>query len=107
MSGGGSFTSDQTTLHQAGATAGINLRDGRTRVTSIQAAGAAGSEVSLYDQTAALVVPANLKAKYLFDTDGLEVYVPGSGILFKDGLIATLTQSGGTDGSVTLTITGA
>ena len=107
MSGGGSFSSDQTTLHQAGATAGINLRTGRTRVTSIQAAGAAGSTVALYDQTAALIVAGNLKATFLFDTDGLSVYVPGSGILFKDGLIATLTQSGGTDGSVTLTITGA
>ena len=103
MSGGGSFTSDQTTLHQAGATAGINLRDGRTRVTSIQAAGAGASEVSLYDQTAALIVPANLKAKYLFDTDGLEVYVPGSGILFKDGVTIVVVASAG----ATLTITGA
>ena len=102
MSGGGSFTSDQTTLHQAGATAGINLRTGRTRVTSIQAAGAGASEVSLYDQTAALIVPANLKAKYLFDTDGLEVYVPGSGILFKDGVTIVVVASAG----ATLTITG-
>ena len=103
MSGGGSFTSDQTTLHRTGATTGVNLRTGRTRVTSIQAAGAAGSEVSLYDQTAALVVPANLKAKYLFDTDGLEVYVPGSGILFKDGVTIVVVASAG----ATLTITGA
>ena len=35
------------------------------------------------------------------------VYVPGSGILFKDGICATLSQTTGTDGSVTLTITGA
>ena len=41
------------------------------------------------------------------DTEGLEVYVPGSGILFKDGVIGTLTQGSGTDGSVTVTITGA
>ena len=102
MAGGGSFSSDQTTLHRTAATAGINLRAGRTRVTSIQAAGAAGSEVSLYDQTAALVVPANLKAKYLFDTDGLEVYVPGSGILFKDGVTIVVVASAG----ATLTITG-
>tara|TARA_R110002049_G_scaffold122531_1_gene277437 strand:+ start:318 stop:632 length:315 start_codon:yes stop_codon:yes gene_type:complete len=100
--GGGSFTSDQTTLHRTGATTGVNMATGRTRVTSIQAAGAAGSEVSLYDQTAALIVPANLKAKYLFDTDGLEVYVPGSGILFKDGVTIVVVASAG----ATLTITG-
>ena len=103
MSGGGSFTSDQTTLHQAGATAGINLRTGRTRVTSIQAAGAGASTVALYDQTAALIVAGNLKATFLFDTDGLSVYVPGSGILFKKGIVYNLT---GTGGSVTVTITG-
>ena len=102
MSGGGSFTSDQTTLHRTAATTGINLRDGRTRVTSIQAAGAGSSEVSLYDQTAAVPVAGNLKAKYLFDTDGLEVYVPGSGILFKDGVTIVVVASAG----ATLTITG-
>ena len=49
----------------------------------------------------------NLMATYKYDTEGLSVYVPGSGILFKDGVCATLTQTTGTDGSVTLTITGA
>jgi len=80
------------------------MATGRTRVTSIQAAGAGSSEVSLYDQTAAVVVAGNLKAKYLFDVDGLEVYVPGSGILFKKGICYHLT---GALGSVTVTITGA
>jgi len=103
MSGGGSFTSDQTTLHRTAATTGVNLRAGRTRVTSIQGAGAASSEVSLYDQTAAVPVAGNLKAKYLFGTDGLEVYVPGSGILFKDGITIVVVASAG----ATLTITGA
>ena len=102
MSGGGSFTSDQTTLHRTAATAGINLRAGRTRVTSIQAAGAAGSEVSLYDQTSGTADAANLKAKFLFDVDGLQVFVPGSGILFKDGVTIVVTASAG----ATLTITG-
>jgi hypothetical protein len=101
--GGGSFSSDQTTLHRTGATTGVNLRTGRTRVTSIQAAGAGSSEVSLYDQTAAVIVAGNLKAKYLFDVDGLEVYVPGSGILFKDGVTIVVVASAG----ATLTITGA
>ena len=34
-------------------------------------------------------------------------YTPGSGILFENGVCATLTQTSGTDGSVTVTITGA
>ena len=107
MSGGGSFSSDQTTLNRTGTTAGINMRAGRTRVTSIQAAGAAGSVVELYDQTANTIAAGNLKATFKYDTEGLAVYVPGSGILFKDGVCATLSQTTGTDGSVTLTITGA
>ena len=49
----------------------------------------------------------NLKAIYRYETEGLEVYIPGSGILFQNGVCATLTQTTGTDGSVTLTITGA
>ena len=84
------------------------FKSGRSRVTSIQGRGEAGSVLSLHDAaTAGAASGANLKAIYRYETEGLEVYVPGSGILFKDGLIATLTQSGGTDGSVTLTITGA
>ena len=101
MSGGSSFTSDQTTLNKTTGAASA-LRVGRTRVTSIQAAGAAGSTVALYDQTAALIVAGNLKATFLFDTDGLSVYVPGSGILFKDGVTIVVTASAG----ATLTITG-
>ena len=103
MSGGGSFTSDQTTLHRTGATTGVNMATGRTRVTSIQAAGAGSSEVSLYDQTAAVPVAGNLKAKFLFDVDGLQVFVPGSGILFKHGVTIVVVASAG----ATLTITGA
>ena len=107
MSGGGSFSSDQTTLNKTTGTASA-LKVGRTRVTSIQGRGEAGSVLSLFDAaTAGAAGGGNLKAIYRYDTEGLEVYVPGSGILFKDGLIATLTKSGGTDGSVTVTITGA
>ena len=49
----------------------------------------------------------NLKATYRWETEGIQLYVPGSGILFKNGVCATLTQTAGVDGSVTLTITGA
>jgi len=107
MSGGGSFMSDQTTLNKTTGTASV-LRIGRTRVTSIQGRGEAGSVLSLHDvATAGNAGAGNLKAIYRYETEGLEIYVPGSGILFKDGLCATLTQTGGTSGSVTVTITGA
>ena len=68
MAGGGSFSSDQTTLQKDTGTITL-LRAGRARVTSIQGRGEAGSVI--------------------------------------DGICATLSQTTGTDGSVTLTITGA
>ena len=104
MAGGGSFTSDQTTLQMDTASVTL-LRAARTRVTSIQGEGIAGAQLLLHDAAATSDTAAgNLKATYNFGTEGLSVYVPGSGILFKDGVCGTLTGSGG---SVTLTITGA
>ena len=101
------FTSDQTTLQTATVSATV-LRGDRTRVTSIQGRGEAGSVLLLHDvDDAADVAAGNLKATYKWETEGLDVFVPGSGILFATGVCATLTQSSGTDGSVTLTITGA
>jgi len=100
-------TGDQTTLQTATVSATV-LRGARTRVTSIQGRGEAGSVLLLHDvDDAADVAAGNLKATYKWETEGLEVYIPGSGILFATGICATLTQSAGTDGSVTLTITGA
>ena len=108
MSGGGSFSSDQTTLLLATVGADTLARAGRARVTSIQGRGEAGSVILLHDSaTTGGAGAGNLKATFKYDTEGLAVYVPGSGILFKDGICATLTQTGGTDGSVTVTITGA
>ena len=107
MSGGSSFSSDQTTLNKTTGVASA-LRVGRTRVTSIQGRGEAGSVLLLHDAaTTGAASGGNLKATFKYDTEGLAVYVPGSGILFKDGICATLSQTTGTDGSVTLTITGA
>ena len=107
MGGGGSFTSDQTTLQMDTASVTL-LRAARTRITSIQGEGIAGSQLLLHDAAATGDTAAgNLKATYKWETEGLEVYIPGSGILFATGVCATLTQSSGTDGSVTLTITGA
>jgi hypothetical protein len=100
-----SFTSDQTTLNKT--TGAISLiRTGRARITSLQGRGEAGSVLTLYDSILT-GTPGSIIAVYRFETEGLSVFVPGSGILFKEGILATLTQTGGVDGSVTLTITGA
>ena len=99
--------SDQTTLNKTTGAISV-LRAARTRVTSLQGRGEAGSVLSLHDVSDATDAGSgNLKAIYRFETEGLEVYIPGSGILFENGVCATLTQSSGTDGSVTMTITGA
>jgi len=99
--------SDQTTLNKTTGAISV-LRGARSRVTSIQGRGEAGSVLLLHDAaTTGAAGAGNLKATYRYETEGLEVYIPGSGILFENGICATLTQTGGTDGSVTLTITGA
>ena len=99
--------SDQKTLQKDTGSASV-MRAARTRITSIQAKGIAGSVLTLHDAaTTGAAAGSNLKATYKYGTEGLEVYVPGSGILFQNGIIGTLTQGSGTDGSVTLTITGA
>ena len=104
MSGGSSFSSDQTTLNKTTGAASA-LKVGRTRVTSIQGRGEAGSVLSLHDAaTAGAADSGNLKAIYRYETEGLEVYIPGSGIKFENGIVYNLAGSGG---SVTVTITGA
>ena len=101
------FTSDQTTLNTATTSATV-LRAARSRVTSIQGRGEVGSVLLLHDVASSSDAAAgNLKATYRWETEGIQIYIPGSGILFKSGVCATLTQTGGVDGSVTLTITGA
>ena len=96
--------SDQTTLNKTTGAASV-LRGARSRVTSIQGRGEAGSVLLLHDVADASDAGAgNLKATYRYETEGLEVYIPGSGILFKSGLVYNLAGAGG---SVTITITGA
>ena len=105
MSGGGSFSSDQTTLLLDTIGANTLSRAGRARITSIQGLGIASSTLKLHNAaTAGAAAAGNLVATYNFGTEGLEVYVPGSGILFKDGIVFNLAGAGG---SVTVTITGA
>ena len=99
-----SYSSDQTTLNLATIGADTLSRAGRARITSIQAKGIASSTLLIYNAaTAGAAGAGNLVATYNFGTEGLEVYVPGSGILFDKGIVYNLAGSGG---SVTLTITG-
>ena len=97
------FTSDQTTINMATTGSNQLARTGRARVTSIQGKGIASSTLILYDSTDTST-PGTAVATYNFGTEGLEVYVPGSGILFKNGIVYNLAGSGG---SVTVTVTGA
>jgi hypothetical protein len=103
MAGGGSFTSDQTTINMATVGSNQLARTGRCRITSIQGEGISGAILVLYDSTST-GSPGTAKATYNYNTEGLAVYVPGSGILCKDGIVYHLTGAGG---SVTVTITGA
>ena len=99
-----SFSSDQTTLQKDTGAASV-MRAARTRVTSIQGKGIASSVLKLHDcATTGEADSGNLVATYKYNTEGLEVYIPGSGILFEDGIVFHLT---GSSGSVTVTITGA
>ena len=100
-----SYSSDQTTLLMDTIASDTLSRAGRARITSIQGKGIASSVLKLHDCASASDAAAgNLVATYKYGTEGLEVYVPGSGILFKDGIVFNLA---GASGSVTVTITGA
>ena len=102
--GGGSFSSDQTTLTMDVIGADTLARAGRARITSIQAKGIASSTLLLYNAaTVGAAAAGNLVATYNFGEEGLEVYVPGSGILFTNGIVYNLA---GAAGSATVTITG-
>ena len=102
---GNSYSSDQTTLNLATIGADTLSRAGRARITSIQGKGIASSTLLLYDAaTAGAAGAGNLVATYKYGTEGLEVYIPGSGIKFENGIVYNLAGAGG---SVTVTITGA
>ena len=95
------YTSDQLVAH-ATADAQMVPTGQRARITGIQAEGAGSSTIVFKSGGASGTVIATFK----FGSEGIDFYVPGSGILFVNGLCATLTQTTGSDGSVTLTITG-
>ena len=95
--GGGSFTSDQSSAH-ATSTAQMVPTTRRARLTSIQGKGnrASGSIVFKSGGASGTTI-----ATYLFGEEGLDMYLPGSGILFDDGIHATIAGTGG----VTITFT--
>ena len=62
-----SFTSDQTTINMATVGSNTLARTGRSRVTSIQAEGIAGSTIILYDSTST-GSPGTAVATYNYNT---------------------------------------
>ena len=93
---------DQTTLNKTTGAISV-LRAARTRVTSIQGRGEAGSGLLLHDAaTTGAAASGNLKATYKFETEGLDIYMPGNRIRFESTLHATITNTT----SVTIGYTG-
>ena len=90
MAGGGSFSSDQQ-VSKLAANGQLVPATQRARVTYIQAAGVTSGGVILKNGGST----GTTLATYLFDVDGLSVYVPGSGILFDEGVYVDLTATPG------------
>tara|TARA_Y100000004_G_scaffold17596_1_gene18145 strand:+ start:341 stop:634 length:294 start_codon:yes stop_codon:yes gene_type:complete len=97
MSGGGSFSSDQSSAH-ATSTAQMVPTTRRARLTSIQGKGNSASGSVIFRTGGAT---GDVIATYLFGEEGLDLYLPGSGILFVEGIHATIAGTGG----VTITFT--
>ena len=85
-----SYSSDQQVAHTA-VDAQVVPTTQRARVTYIQAAGVAAGAVSLLNGGST----GTVLATFSFDVDGLSVYVPGSGILFDEGVYVDLTTTPG------------
>ena len=98
MSGGGSFTSDQSVAHATGTTAQMVAQNRRARLTSIQAKGNSASGSIIFRTGGAT---GTIIATSFFGEEGLDMYLPGSGILFEDGIHATIAGTAG----VTITFT--
>ena len=90
------YTSDQLVAN-ATADAQMVPTGQRARIIGIQAEGAAGSKIVFKSGGAAGTVIATFE----FGTEGIDFYVPGSGILFEEGIYLDLTATP----SVTITFT--
>ena len=91
-----SYSSDQQVAHATADAQMVPLGQ-RARITGIQAEGSASSSIIFKSGGAAGTVIATFK----FGSEGIEFYVPGSGILFEDGVYLDLTATPG----VTITFT--
>ena len=97
MSGGGSFTSDQSVAHATSTTQMVALNK-RARLTSIQAKGNSANGSIIFRSGGG---SGTTVATYLFGEEGLDMYLPGSGIFFPEGIHATIANTAG----VTITFT--
>ena len=107
MAGGGSFTSDQSSTRiastgQVKTVSGGSTDLGPCRITYIQAK---GSGAFATDASVILRDSVGTGGKILFEghfkQEGLDIYLPGSGIRFKTAVHATMSNTG----SVTLVYT--
>ena len=90
------YTSDQLVAHATGDGQMVPTTQ-RARITGIQAEGAASSSVVFKSGGSGGTTIATFK----FGTEGINFYVPGSGILFDEGVYLDLTNTPG----VTITFT--
>ena len=91
-----SYSSDQQVAN-ATADAQMVPTGQRARLTGIQAECAAGSKIIFKSGGSGVTAVATFE----FGTEGIDFYVPGSGILFDDGIYLDLTATPG----VTITFT--
>jgi hypothetical protein len=91
-----SYSSDQQVAHATGDAQMVPTGQ-RARITGIQAEGAASSTIIFKSGGSGGTAVATFK----FGTEGIDFYVPGSGILFEEGIYLDLTATPG----VTITFT--
>ena len=95
--GGSSFSSDQSVAHATGTTQMVATGK-RARLTSIQGKGNSTDGSIIFRSGGAT---GTIIATFLFGEEGLDMYLPGNGILFEDGIHATIANTAG----VTITFT--
>ena len=83
-----SYSSDQLVAHST-TDGQLVPTTQRARITGIQAEGAAGSKIVFKSGGAAGTVIATFE----FGTEGIDFYVPGSGILFDEGVYLDLSTN--------------
>ena len=77
-----SYSSDQQVVHTTGDGQLVPLGQ-RARITGIQASASAASSTIIFKSGGS---SGTVVATFLFGTEGIDFYVPGSGILFDDGI---------------------